>query len=293
MSAEHYPEPIAEGFVHGGQRVVQLVAVAAAFRRGYARRVRRLRAAHEAGEVQAERAAALELKAAFEEARAQWTPAHDATWLRNADLLRVAQAWGAAIPYAEDSESASSAVRKCEERLRDLHPHAMSHYDRFRGDGQDPLSAMGQAAPYFTRDPNVRTGEPAMPRQGLAEGTGTRWAANVHGPDRAEWEEALQGHRAQAIATELRERLGGEGRDAHPDEIRTALELTTNLPEHIITEASNAEPGPQRPTQARLAAEDFPYSIEKTMELTSTRPPHAPPTRPASPSIDRDRHRNR
>ncbi|MFD0857256.1 hypothetical protein ACFQ07_33945 [Actinomadura adrarensis] len=293
MSVEQHPEPITEGLLHSSQRLVQILALAAALQQGYARRAERLRAAADARETQAERAAALELKATFEHARARWAPAHDSTWLRNAELIHVAEAWGAAVPYAEDSASASSAVRKCEERLRDLHPHAMSHYDRLRGDGQDPLTAMKEAAPFFTRDPNVRTGEPATPHPELAEGTGAHWAAKAHGPDRREWEEALQENRAQAIATDLRERLRDGGRDPHPEELRTELLLTTNLPEHIISKVvtpAGGQTGTPPSTQVQLAAEDFPLPIGEAMEVTLTQQPTATPGK-RMPHRSPDRHR--
>ncbi|MFI0350970.1 hypothetical protein [Actinomadura sp. 9N407] len=299
MSVEQHPEPITEGLVHSGQRMVQVVALATAVQQGYARRVERLRAASEAREAEAEQAAALELKASFEQARARWAPAHDSRWLRKANLLFVAEAWGAAVPYATDSASAASAVRKCEDRLRDLHPHGMSHYDRARGAGQDPLIAMGEAAPFFARDPNVRTGDPAAARPELPKGTGVRWAANFHGPDRSEWEEVLQEQRAQGIADGLGTERRREGRELHPDELRTVLTTTTNLPEHIIAKVAGAADGTAEArlgsfTPMELAAEDFPLSIDDAMAVTAARAGGTPEAKRAtSQTPDRNRRRNR
>jgi hypothetical protein len=46
-------------------------------------------------------------------------------------------------------------MRKCEERLRDLHPYGMARYDRLRADGLGPAEAMQQAAPFFARPPQA------------------------------------------------------------------------------------------------------------------------------------------
>jgi hypothetical protein len=175
----------------------------------------------------------------------------------------------------------------------------MSHYDRARGKGHDPLIAMGEAAPFFTRDPNVRTGDPATARPELPEGTGVRWAANVHGPDRSEWEEVLQEQRAQGIAGKLSEERCGEGGELHSDELRTVLTTTTNLPEQIIAKVAGttdgtagAGAGPSTPTE--LAAEDFPLPIDEAMAVTSARSVDAQAAkRASSQSPDRNRRRNR
>ena len=47
------------------------------------------------------------------------------------------EAWGAALPYADRNvpwhePAAAAAITHCEERLRQLHPYAMAHYDRLR-----------------------------------------------------------------------------------------------------------------------------------------------------------------
>ncbi|MBB5136192.1 hypothetical protein HNP84_005936 [Thermocatellispora tengchongensis] len=82
-------------------------------------------------------------------------------------IVEVARVWGAAVPYMDDDLSAATAVRLTEQRLRQLHPHAMEHYDRLRATGLDHTRAMLRAAPFFTRDPNVRTGHPAPSRAAL------------------------------------------------------------------------------------------------------------------------------
>ncbi|MEU8124949.1 hypothetical protein AB0C21_40080 [Spirillospora sp. NPDC049024] len=229
------------------------------------------------------------------EARSRWVRAHDSNWLRQANLLQVAEAWGAAVPYAPGNASAALAVRKCEERLRRLHPHGMSHYDRFRSEGMDSLDAMAQAAPFFTRDPNVRPGDPGPHQRELHEGTGAEWAARVHGPERSGWEEARQEQRASQIADELRTTLRLQGREPQPEELRTVLEITTNLPDHIIAKVVPTTPGPTsaRGSDVERAAEDFPLTIDEALEMSSKQPFEASAVRRTQSQIpERNRRRN-
>ncbi|WP_152563820.1 hypothetical protein [Actinomadura welshii] len=292
MTQQH-PDPIAEGLQHSGQRLVQIVSAAVGVQQALAQRRHRLEAAQQATDQKAARAEARARRAAVAEARSRWDRAHDRKWLRQATLLDVAGAWGAAAPYADGNASAALAVRKCEEQLRRLHPHAMGHYDRLRDEGKDPLESMAQAAPFFTRDPNVRTGYPAATRGELHEGTGAEWAARPHGPDRGEWEEARQEQRAVQIADELRTKLRLQGREPQPDELRTVLEITTNLPEHVITKAVPATPRPQPSRDVKGAAEDFPLSIDEALEMTSNRMLETPGPRRTPPQVpDRNRRRN-
>ncbi|QKG20120.1 hypothetical protein [Actinomadura verrucosospora] len=282
MTNQH-PDPIAEGFSHGGERMIQIVAMATALKQSHARRASRLRAAELARNAAAERTESAAQQAAFAEARSRWVRAHDRNWLQQAGLLHVAEAWGAAVPYAAESSSAAAAVRKCENRLRGLHPHAMTHYDRARTEGMEPLDAMRKAAPFFTRDPNVRTGEPAIPRPALVEGTGAEWAATIHGPHRSDWENARRQQRAQHIADQHRERQLG------PDELRTVLHTTTNLPGEVIAKVTP----PACSTQARLAAEGFPFTIDQALAISAEKPFELPAARrSATQTPDRNRRRN-
>lgn len=293
---QNHPDPITEGLQHGGQRLVQLVSAAAAGQQLLAQRKHRLEAAHQAMDREAERAESKARRAALAEARSHWARAHDRRWLRDANLIDVAETWGAAVLYAADNASAALAVRQCEEQLRRLHPHGMTHYDRLRNEGKDPLSAMAQAAPFFTRDPNVRTGDPAPQHGQLPKGTGTAWAARVHGPDRTDWEQARQQQRASHLADELRTKLHHQGREPSPTELRTALETTTNLPDHIIAKAApdTPRPHPDRPTDITGAAEDFPFTIDEALDITAEHHRENSRARRATPQVpDRNRRRNR
>jgi hypothetical protein len=99
-------------------------------------------------------------------ARAGWAPAYDARWLAQADL-QAARGWGAGVGYADADPEAAGAVRRCEERLRVLHPYAMAWYDRLRGEGAGAVEAMRQAVPLFGRATHMRTGDPAAERREL------------------------------------------------------------------------------------------------------------------------------
>src|SRR5262249_8146560 len=108
-----------------------------------------------------------EQRAAWQLARAGWAPAHDSRWLAQADLLQAARGWGAAAAYADADPAAASALRKCEERLRVLHPYAMAWYDRLPGEGAGAVEAMRQAVPLFGRAPHARPDDPGAERHAL------------------------------------------------------------------------------------------------------------------------------
>jgi hypothetical protein len=93
--------------------------------------------------------------------------AHDARWLAQADLLQAARVWSAAAAYADADPAAAAAERKCEQRLRALHPYAMAWYDRLRSEGAGAFDAMRQAMPLFARAPHTRPGDPAAQRRAL------------------------------------------------------------------------------------------------------------------------------
>jgi hypothetical protein len=75
--------------------------------------------------------------------------------------------WAAAAACVDDDPAALSALRKCEERLRKLHPYAMAWYDRLRGEGTGAVEAMRQAVPMFGRASYARPGDPAVVRPAL------------------------------------------------------------------------------------------------------------------------------
>jgi hypothetical protein len=180
-------------------------------------------------------------RAARAQARARWAPAHDARWLAQADLLQAAGTWGAAAPWASTDPAAASAMRKSEERLRTLHPFAMTRYDRLRSQGASPLNAMGEAAPLFGLHPHARPAptRPALaidapvagaaPEPGIADGTSRQPAPELDPYQDAE-------RRGRRIAERLQaQALYGRGTELSPNELATALEQASSLPAEVIT----------------------------------------------------------
>ena len=161
------PEPFAESLSYSSQRAAQItslfIALTQAFAQYRARRQHEQAARDQAAAAQAARSE----QAARRQARAAWAAAHDPDWLSRADLLQTARTWGAAMPYAPADPSAAAAMLACEDRLRVLHPYAMSRYDRLRAEGASPYAAMREAVPLFAYHPDPRPGQPAPARHPL------------------------------------------------------------------------------------------------------------------------------
>ena len=127
MSAETHPDPFQDAMGHGLQRAVQVTSCAVTAAQVYLYQQRTQAKAAAERDERARRALTTQMRADREAARAGWAPALDPDWLRQADLFQAARTWGAAMPYADRSvpwyePAAATAMRKCEERLRDLHP---------------------------------------------------------------------------------------------------------------------------------------------------------------------------
>jgi len=171
MEPGHYADPLSEALGHGSQRVAQIASLAAAMAQVAVHRDT-LRSARTAA--RGDRTAARILRdqehLLREQAKAAWAPAYDRQWLAAADVAQAGRAWAGAACQAGDDPVAAAAMRRCEDRLRELHPYAMAGYDRHRAHGLDPLTAMEQAAPLFARHPAPRPGDHPAARLAL---TGT------------------------------------------------------------------------------------------------------------------------
>jgi hypothetical protein len=187
MESREHPDPLADAMQHGVHRAVQVASCAATASQVYLYQQRTQARVVAEREVQARRVLNAQIRAARDDARAEWVSALDPNWLRDATLTRTAQAWGAAIPYADRSvpwyePAAATAMRKSEDRLRDLHPYAMARYDRLRADGMGPAEAMYETAPLFARHPNARPA-PSTPQPALTA-SATNEAAPTAGSPR-------------------------------------------------------------------------------------------------------------
>jgi hypothetical protein len=176
MIPEQHPDPFEDVLRQGVQRAIQLASGAVTAAQVYLfHRNTQARAVDEHDD-RARRALYAQMRAEQQAGRAGWAPALDPAWLREATLFQVARAWSAAMPYSDRAvpwyePAAATAMRKCEERLRDLHPYAMARYDRLCAEGLGPAEAMQQAAPLFARLPQAHD-PPYTSRPMVAAGDG-------------------------------------------------------------------------------------------------------------------------
>ena len=239
--AARHENPFGEAYGSASRQAAQLASMAVAAHEVITRRNARRAAMKAARDEQQRQAIREQERAAREAARARWAPALDPRFPAQADLLTAGRAWGGAAPYADIPEAAS-ALRRAEERLRVLHPHAMNHYDRLRSEGAAPLEAMREAAPLFAMAPYARPGQPGAPRPTVTvgvPGTGSQPAAGAtnvpRGDFRKDADQAAYQHGLR-IAEQLQARaLAERGARLSPDELFTELEVKTTLPVDVIT----------------------------------------------------------
>ena len=244
-TSDVYPDPFGDALSHSSQRMAQLASLVTAAATVEARRKARrnaaktIRSERELQELQDQE------RAAYELARAGWAPARDPRFLAQADLLQAARTWSAAAAYADADPEAADAVRRCEQRLRVLHPYAMAWYDRLRSEGAGAFDAMRQALPLFARAPYARPGDPGGQRRALEYDAASR-ERDVDGGVRLpgagsdlDLKAEQRGHR---IAERLQARaLAERGRVLSPDELTTTLGATTTLPSDVIARLAHAD----------------------------------------------------
>src|SRR6266851_5746263 len=243
MEPGHYTDPLEDALSHGSQRVAQFASLAGAM----AQVVMQRRALHDArkaarGDEQATRILDEQERLMHRQARLRGATAHDPQWLAQADLLQAGRAWAGAASYADTDPAAASAMRKCEDRLRMLHPYAMARYDRLREDGMSPLDAMRETAPLFGRAPDVRVGEPAAARRAL-------------GADAADEERSRAADLDAAIDLA-----------ATPAVDEPTIGLATAHRDTGIADSARARTGADR-SAAQLAAESFPHSAADAVRV--------------------------
>jgi hypothetical protein len=249
-TSDVYPDLFGDALSHSSQRLAQLASLVTAAATVEARRKTQRNAAKTIRGERALRELQDQERAAYQLARAGWAPARDPRFLDQADLLQAARAWSAAAAYADADPEAADAVRKCEQRLRVLHPYAMAWYDRLRGEGAAPLDAMRESLPLFAHARHARPGDPVAERRGLAapDSPGTAaWDSSADDPgvaraaaDSGAIRQAEQ--RGQQIVQELQARaLAERGYALSPDELVTTLGATTSLPADVIARLARAD----------------------------------------------------
>ena len=248
-TSDVYPDLFGDALSYSSQRLAQLVSLVTAAATVEARRKAQRNAAKTIRSERALQELHDQERAAYQLARAGWAPAHDPRFLNQADLFQAARAWSAAAAYADADPDADAAARKCEERLRMLHPYAMAWYDRLRGEGAGALDAMREALPLFARASHARPGDPAAERRSLAapdrldaaswDGEPDDAEVALTGPDSGTGTQAEQ--RGHQIVRELQARaLAERGYALTPDELVTTLGATTTLPSDVITRLARA-----------------------------------------------------
>jgi hypothetical protein len=317
MTAETHPDPFHDAMGQGLQRALHVGSsvVTGAQVYLYLKRTQAMAAAER--DEQARRALAAQMRAEREAARAGWAPALDPDWLRQADLFQAAATWGAAMPYADRSvpwyePTAATAMRRSEERLRGLHPHAMARYDRLRADGMAPAEAMRQTAPFFAGAPRAHD-TPYTPRPTLDAGADENliWTAAANVPSPSEPGPAVaeaQHRRGRQVITALQARARAQHRGPLGEaELRTVLETITNLPADIIdqilatpsaaasrtrgTAAAVTTAAPRAGTAARPWEHDFPVPIDDV--VAGAAPAPAQPALASARAARRSRGRHR
>ena len=161
MDSGTHPDPFSEAMSNGMQRAMQVASTVMTGAQVYVHLKRTQARVAAERDRNVRRALAAQISSDSAAARTSWAPGLDPDWLRQASLFQAAQAWGAAMPYADRAvpwyePAAAAAMRRCEDRLRELHPHAMARYDRLRSEGAEPFDAMREAAALFGQAPSAR-----------------------------------------------------------------------------------------------------------------------------------------
>jgi hypothetical protein len=233
---EVHPDLLGEALSHSGQRLAQLGSLLTSWAMVEARRAERRHAATAARSEDELRALREQERAAYQLARAGWAQSQDRQLMAAAGLIETARAWSAAAAYASADPAAAAAMDSCEARLRELHPYAMTAYDRMRGEGAGQFEAMRDALPLFARAPHARPGGPSRQRPVLA-------AATTPQADSSGRQEPEGSGQPQAAVSPL-------------------LPYAPTVPA-----ASSGAPGAR--SAARLAAESFPLAISDAVQVAA------------------------
>lgn len=278
MEPGHHADPLQEALSQGAQRAAQLASLAAAWAQVAVHRKMLSEASTAADDDRAAQALGRQDRLLREQAAAAWAPATDPDWLAAADLIQAGRAWAAAGSYADSDPLAAAAMRRCEDRLRRIHPYAMARYDRLRSDGASPLAAMRETAPLFAQSPAARPGEPAVTRHAL---TATRSTdaepANTCRPDYDnDYLDPAAGQGAR-IAERIQAQARAAGRPPlDADEMAMILDAATNLPDRIITAISAHAAGLASlvgRSPASIAAESFPHTADEAVRAAGRTAP--------------------
>jgi hypothetical protein len=272
MEQAYHPDIPGEALSQSAQRAAQVISLLAGAAQIRAQRKASQQVRRSRQSAQEQRARREQERAALDQARSRWAPAHDPAWLAQADLLQTARTWAGAAAWADADPAAASAMRKSEDHLRRLHPYAMARYDRLRSDGAAPLDAMHEAAPLFGNQPRARQhpGSARTPVTSHADGPQTTQATAASDAERAGQEREEQLMRAERSGRLIVGRLQADaltetGTRLSPDELVTRLEAQTSLPAEVIARLAFA-------TQADQAAWHAEEARSSDLDRAAARP---------------------
>ncbi len=212
-------------------------------------------------------------------ARELFAPMLDPAVALRADSSQALTAWSAALPLADTLPDAAVAASVAEDRLRTLHPNAMSRYDSLR-DSHTPAAALDEVGPLI--DPARTAGSTSPAAVQPAE---ERYAPVVREVLRAELaEQVLREQAWPALAGAL---ARAEGLGADPAAVLTAAAgerelgsaksvadvLAFRVEQHHLPTQSTSELAPARmPTAADLVASSYPSPLTAARAGSSDRP---------------------
>ena len=142
---EDHTDPTADGAARVAQLAAMTISVGEALARLRAHRLQE----HAIADERDAAAARAQQQLAHATVRFAFTPALDDGWLRSATTSELLGVWAAAASVAAQDPLAYRAGDRVEQRLRRLHPEAMSVYDSALADGEDPGRAMSRATAWL------------------------------------------------------------------------------------------------------------------------------------------------
>jgi len=303
LSEEQYPDPATEAI----GRIAQAALPAATLADVAARLAAARREEQDTGNRR--RLAELHRQAAAEHAAAAavYGPALNTTWLAAASLADLGAAWQAGHANTSRDPRAAEAAARVEQRLRRLHPPAMRHYDRRRGEGLTPAAAMAEAARVMAFvDPTAHTGPPgtrpalhatASPQAAAGHaaaaaytpGLNPRWLQHASIFELGQvWQAAHRHAAADTRAAAAADQVEAQLRRLHPPAMRRYDELRAagQPPAAAMAQAAvylahvdpTARPGQPSPAHPRLPTPEHRDGRKPGSELALPDPPAQPRT---------------
>ena len=203
-------------------------------------------------------------------ARQVYAPMLDPGTAEAADSKQALAAWTAALPLTDTVPDAARAAAAAEDRLRQLHPDALSHFDELRT-SQTPDVALAEVTPLIDPAGVTRSSDGSPAVAVGAEAPEVRYAPAVRdalGTEVAGKVLREEAWPALAGALQQAEQLG-----AHPTELLRQVvgerELTSAK---SVAEVLNFRVEQRTPTAADVASSSYPTPLAAARPPTRTSP---------------------